>query len=214
MKKIYSNKKELSGLILGPTLLLWQYSLYLIFGGLAVLLKFEPWVPKIEFIDNIWPFVPILVIPYMLSYVYWAMGPVMVSRCEEEHYKDYLATFIIAVIIGTTILFLFPTQMNRIEEGLYELIPDDLIGKLVKFIYDMDGKEIATNLFPSFHCLQSTMAYLGVRGRKEVPKFYRIFSLCMSILIYAATLLLRQHYIIDVISGILLGVIVFTLSFW
>lgn len=61
---------------------------------------------------------------------------------------------------------------------------------------------MAYNLLPSFHCINSTISYLGVARRPEVPKWYRGYSLVMTLLIYASTLFVKQHFFLDVISGI------------
>lgn len=44
---------------------------------------------------------------------------------------------------------------------------------LLQFLYGLDQP---TNLFPSIHCLVSWFCYTGIRGRKEVPAWYRAFS--------------------------------------
>lgn len=72
----------------------------------------------------------------------------------------------------------------------------------MQFWYSLDGGDMAYNLLPSFHCLNSTMAYLGVAGRKEIPTWYRVYSLIITLLIYAATVFVKQHFILDVFSGI------------
>ena len=62
-----------------------------------------------------------------------------------------------------------------------------------------------TNLFPSIHCLVSWFCYTGIRGRKEVPAWYRAFSCIFALLVVLSTQFTKQHYIADAIAGVLLA---------
>ena len=77
------------------------------------------------------------------------------------------------------------------------------------FWYSLDGSETAYNLLPSFHCINSTLCYLGVAGRKEIPLWVRIYSFVTAILIYASTVYVKQHYFLDVVTGIALALVVY-----
>ncbi|MBQ1521435.1 MAG: phosphatase PAP2 family protein, partial [Erysipelotrichaceae bacterium] len=65
-----------------------------------------------------------------------------------------------------------------------------------------DGSEMAYNLVPSYHCLISAYCYLGVRKQPEISKGFRVYSLIMAILISISTVCTKQHYIIDVVTGV------------
>lgn len=40
----------------------------------------------------------------------------------------------------------------------------------MRFVYAVDA---ADNLFPSIHCLVSWFCYIGLRGRRDIPVWYR-----------------------------------------
>ncbi|MCQ2387640.1 MAG: phosphatase PAP2 family protein [Clostridia bacterium] len=124
-----------------------------------------------------------------------------VSKCENKHFFNYLATYLFACVIGMIMLIFIPTQMDRVAEGLYNDNPQGFTNKLLQFWYSLDGTKMAYNLFPSFHCLNSTVSYLGVRKRKEIPLWYRIYSFVMMITVFLATLFVKQHYFLDIIGG-------------
>ena len=69
-------------------------------------------------------------------------------------------------------------------------------------VYRIDA---ADNLFPSIHCLVSWFCYIGIRGRKEIPMWYRGASCVMAVLVCVSTLTTKQHVIIDVAGGVLLA---------
>ena len=173
------NRVKGYGIIIGFIYALSQHAFYLAGHYLATWIGFTPFLPKLP-IDDLIPIVSIFIIPYVWSYAFWAMGPMAVSKCEKEHFKDFMAATLFACVLGTISLALFPTYMNREAEGLYEISENPTFFENLRlFWYSMDGSKMAYNLLPSFHCINSTLCYLGVTGRKEIPLWFRIYSLIM-----------------------------------
>lgn len=96
--------------------------------------------------------------------------------------------------------------MDREAENLVALAGDDFFGKLLQLVYGLDGGTLAYNLFPSFHCMLSTLSYLGVMRRKEIPLWFRVYSLVTAILIYCSTVFTKQHYVADIFGGVAVAV--------
>ena len=42
-----------------------------------------------------------------------------------------------------------------------------------------------------------------------MPLWFRVYSLVIAVMIFAATLFVKQHYLIDVVSGILIASVAF-----
>lgn len=197
--------------VIGFAYLILQHALYLLGHQLASWIGLPPFLPKIA-LDDLIPIVDIFIIPYIWAYLYWAMGPIAVSKCEERHFADYMAANVVACLTGMIVLILFPTYMNRVSEGLYRISENPgFLEKLRQFWYSLDGSEIAYNLLPSFHCINSTLCYLGVAGRRELPLWFRVYSLITTLIIFASTLFVKQHYFLDVPTGIAISVIAFLL---
>lgn len=72
----------------------------------------------------------------------------------------------------------------------------------MKFLYWVDD---ADNLFPSIHCLVSWFCYIGIRGRKEIPKWYQNCSCATAIIVFLSTLTTKQHVIVDIIGGVVIA---------
>ncbi len=196
-----NNRIKRYAIWIGILYLVMQHSIYLAGHYLALLFGFTPFLPKIALDDRI-PIVSAFIIPYIWSYAYWAMGPMVVSKCDKEHFKDYMAANLVACIAGMLALAFFPTYMDRVAEGLYEVpVNPTLFDRLRMFWYSLDGSEMAYNLLPSFHCINSTLCYLGVAGRKEIPVWFRVYSFVTTILIFASTVYVKQHYFLDIITG-------------
>jgi membrane-associated phospholipid phosphatase len=80
---------------------------------------------------------------------------------------------------------------------------------LIRFVYWIDAP---TNLFPSIHCLVSWMCFIGVRGKSYVPKWYQIFSCLFAVAVFASTLFTKQHFIVDVIAGVVIAELCYYIS--
>lgn len=194
------------GVIAGIGTLVLQHAVYLLAHVLSGMTGIEPFSPKTA-IDCAIPIIPIFIIPYVWSYVYWAMAPMAVSKCEESHFRRYLSAYLLSMLMGGVILIFAPTYMDRVAEGLKSTELKGLGVGLMQFWYSLDGGDMAYNLLPSFHCINSTISYLGVAGRKEISKGYRIYSLVITLFIYAATVFVKQHFFLDVIAGIAVALI-------
>ena len=161
-------------IVIGILYAILQHAVYLLGHALADWIGFEPFLPKIP-LDDLIPIVSIFIIPYVWAYLFWAMGPMAVSLCEKQHFKDYMASCLFSCVAGILLLAFLPTYMDRVAEGLYEVVENPTIfDKLRQFWYSLDGSEMAYNLLPSFHCINSTLCYLGVAGRREIPRWFRI----------------------------------------
>ena len=211
IKKARLKDLKLYAIIIGIVYLASQHGIYLIGHYLATWFGFTPFLPKIPFDDMI-PLLSVFIIPYIWSYAYWAMGPMAVSLCDKEHFRDFMASCIVSCLAGMVALAFFPTYMDRVAEGLYDVPANpDIFDKLRMFWYSLDGSAMAYNLLPSFHCINSTICYLGVMGRKELPLWFRIYSLITTLLIYASTVFVKQHFVLDIVTGVALAIVAFFL---
>lgn len=155
-------------------------------------------------LDHQIPFWAPSIVIYLGCYLFWAANYILIA-CQEkkEVYRFFSADFL-SRIICLAFFLLFPTTNIRPE-----LAPTDFWNKSMLFLYSVDA---ADNLFPSIHCLVSWFCYIGIRGKKEIPLWYRTASCIMALLVCLSTLLTKQHVIIDVAGGILLAEICFWLG--
>ena len=51
--------------------------------------------------------------------------------------------------------------------------------------------------------MASWFCCIGLRGRTGVPKWYKMVSVVITVLVFVSTRALRQHVLIDVIGGVL-----------
>lgn len=170
--------------------------------------------PKIPLIDDLFPIVPFFVTVYLLSFVYWSVGASAVALTGKKRFINYLIGLTLADYLTFLILLIFPTYLDRTAEGVGAYISrPDFCSRVLAFVYQVDGGNYGYNLLPSYHCLTSVYCYLGVRRRRDIPLGYRIFSLIMSILVCLSTLLLKQHYIVDVLSAAVIAIFSYAVIF-
>ncbi len=208
MNEKKENRIKLYGVILGVITLALQHGIYLLANDFAHIVGVVPFSPRYAPIDDAIPLVSVFIIPYVWAYAFWGMAPMAVSKCKLDHFLNYMATYLVACLLGAAVLTFAPTYMDRVAEGLFDT-GGGFLGDLRRFWYGLDGGKMAYNLFPSFHCINSTVSYLGVCRRKEIPLWFRIYSLVTSVCIFASTLFVKQHFFPDVISGIAIAVVAY-----
>lgn len=155
-------------------------------------------------IDQSIPFIPWTVLIYFGCYIFWIVNYILCVRQGRERTYRFLSADFLAKLICLFFFLVFPTTNTRPE-----ITENSIWGLLMKFLYWIDSPD---NLFPSIHCLTSWMCYIGIRGRKEVPVCYRLFSCLMAIAVFISTLTTKQHVIIDVAGGVLLAELCYRIS--
>lgn len=167
---------------------------------------------KLPAIDNGIPFIVNSSIFYFASYPYWFFAALAISRCGKKHTVDCAIGYAICMIIGLMFFVFMPTYLDRTAEGVYQAVQSSgATNRLLRFIYNNDGGEIGINLFPSFHCLVTAYWCLAALTGKELKFGYKICTIIAVILICTCTLTTKQHYVLDVIGGIGIALVIFTI---
>lgn len=155
--------------------------------------------------DRAVPVIPEFVIIYLGCYIFWVVNYILIAAQGKEYCYRFTTADIMARLPCLLFFLILPTTNVRpvlTDGGIWELI--------LQFVYDMDAP---TRLFPSIHCLVSWFCYIGIRGRKNIPKWYQIFSCIFALLVCASTQFTKQHYIVDVFGGIIIAEVTYYISF-
>lgn len=148
-------------------------------------------------IDRMIPFWPPSVIIYFGCYLFWVVNYILMGRQGKKEVCQFFAADFISRVVCMIFYLAFPTTNVRPA-----VEPAGFWNQAMLFLYRIDA---ADNLFPSIHCLVSWFCYIGLRGRKDIPAWYRWFSCVMALLVCISTLTTKQHVIVDVIGGVLLA---------
>lgn len=148
-------------------------------------------------LDGLIPFWPPSVAIYLGCYLFWIVNYILIARQRKEEVYQFFVGDFLSRIVCLACFLAFPTTNTR---PMVEA--DGFWNQAMLFLYRVDA---ADNLFPSIHCLVSWLCYAGIRGKSYVPAWYRGASCLMAVLVCISTVTTKQHVILDVFGGVLLG---------
>ena len=146
-------------------------------------------------IDKLIPFVPQFV------WVYHTIVPILLFTAivliqRKDVFLSMITALIVAGLTMSVFYVVFPSFYPREPIGDYSLS-----AALVEMTRMVDGP---SNTFPSGHVTFSWILVFFVSLSEQARKF-RWAYLLWAVLITTSTLVLKQHFIVDAISGILLA---------
>lgn len=157
------------------------------------------------------PFLSWTIYPYIIAYPFWFAAFVYISYRSEKNMYIIATIAIIAYMICGVWYFLWQSDVEswRLTSGLFlnnnYLTPRGDLSfteNIVMTIYKSAGPR---NALPSMHTISSWIVILGVRLDERMPKLSKIILWLISIAIIISTQTLKQHYIIDLIAGVLIA---------
>jgi len=151
--------------------------------------------------NQIVPFIPWTVYIYVLAFPFWIGAFFYIGyRSKKNMYTILTLILITFTIAGLSYLF-FQTDVQAWREtsGLFDQPDLSFTDRFVMWIYGSAG---ARNANPSMHCIMSWLAVIGARMDKKMPKLPKIIIWTLGVGICISTQTLKQHYIIDLITGV------------
>ena len=178
---------------LAPLLLVLAVNFAVYLGIRAVNRKrrhYSMWLP----VDDRIPFVPFFVVFYVLAYVQWAAGYILMARQGEAFCFQWYFADIVAKLITGAVYLAVPTGIERPE-----ICGKGFFSRLTGLIFKADAPD---NLFPSIHCLESWLCCRAVLSMAGVPSALKAGNFLMTVLVFASTVCLKQHVFVDIPAGI------------
>lgn len=148
-------------------------------------------------LDDLIPFVPQAIVVYVLAFVTWLIGFVVIARESRKVCYRILSAELVAKMISFLIFIILPTSMQQPE-----ITGDDIFSRLTQLIYDLDSPD---NLFPSLHCLESYIVFRGALYCKKPSKWYTPFCLVFALMVFASTVLIKQHLLLDIPGAVIIA---------
>jgi len=146
-------------------------------------------------VDKSLPVVPFFVFFYVLAYLQWASGHIINSRDSELLCYKMATADIIAKLICMVFFIFLPTRIVRPE-----IVGNGVFDMATRLIYSIDKP---VNLFPSIHCLESYICFRCALMMQKKNKIYIIAQGVVAILVFASTILIKQHFFVDIFGGII-----------
>lgn len=153
-------------------------------------------------LDEAIPFVPEMAFFYVSVHLFWLPAVLMPSFTPREFVR-LAATMSIAFLLALAAHYYVPSAYPRPTLSANN---PSLAVAILRFYYWLD---FPNNTFPSTHCVVVTILLCTTRYRLR-PRLRSCYEI-WGALIFASTVLVKQHYVVDVAGGIILGTIVFAL---
>ncbi|MDO4475828.1 MAG: phosphatase PAP2 family protein [Lachnospiraceae bacterium] len=167
----------------------------LVYNGVRLINADRTYYNLASGLDEKIPLISGFVVIYILAFVQWIIGYVLAGREGREFCFQYVGADIVAKTLTCICFLAVPTMLPRPE-----LTGGGLMNGLLSLIYRLDAPN---NLFPSIHCLESWFCLRTAWKLKKVPGWYRVGTSVMTLLVFASTVCLKQHILIDIPGGIL-----------
>ena len=196
MKKLL-NKTEKKPILISIGLLLFQSFTYLfikIFQGTPHMIG--------NSIDDKIQFNSLFIIFYYSWYILIFYLPYYFYKRDKNQLAKYLACYVISLFVSCIIFVIYPTQVLRPT-----IDNSNIFNILTNLVYFVDNPPI--NCFPSMHCAISMLITLSIFTTKKSSKKMKCLILILSILIMLSTVFVKQHVVIDIISGDILMTIIY-----
>lgn len=149
------------------------------------------------------PYVPQFALVYFSTYIFVLQPFIILNKAGQFYWM--LTSFVSISILASLIHALIPSKIERIDQGNASGLSGYLLG-----IFQKTCKPYGN--FPSMHVgLSVPVVAANFLAGGPVIGF---ISLVWAILIALSTLYTKQHYILDVLAGVLGGLVIFTLTTW
>jgi membrane-associated phospholipid phosphatase len=147
------------------------------------------------------PFVPGMIYIYASLLVLLLLPAFLLTR---QQIRVLARAMVITLFLAAAIFLLLPTDLG------FER-PDYVTGydAVYQALYAI---ELPHNLVPSLHIASSTLLIAAIHNNTASP-WGRMALVVWCVLICASVLLVHQHHVLDVISGLLLGLITYRLVY-
>ena len=151
-------------------------------------------------LDDAIPFIPWFVIFYYVWYLYVSLPLIWFVFTSRTDFLR-MAMFLFLSMGTCHVLFIALPTMIDFRPDISQVQGGGFVNFLLRFIYWSDPPR---NVFPSLHCIESVAIHVTMchseTGRKH--KWMWPISFVVVVLICLSTVFIKQHSVLDVISGV------------
>jgi membrane-associated phospholipid phosphatase len=150
-------------------------------------------------IDQNIPLYPPAVVPYLLGSLLFVAFPIWAAiYVKPKEFEAFTVSILTATVISYLAYLIFPTFVTRPE-----VTSNDFFSRVIALLYQTDR---SYNAAPSGHTFYTLLSCLYLS--RWQPKLKIVWAV-IAALIILSTLFTRQHYILDVVCGLVLAVLAY-----
>ena len=159
--------------------------------------------------DDLIPFVPVFVIPYVLWFPLIAI--VLIQLCFSDR-GDFVRTIMLVYAGMATAMVIYIIYPHG-QPLRPDVLEDDFFSNIVRRMFY--ANDTNTNCCPSIHVLNQLAIHIGVCKSKlfKNRRGWKLASLILTIFICASTVFIKQHSIIDVVLAAALEPLLYLIVF-
>lgn len=152
-------------------------------------------------VDNAIPFVKEFIIPYVAWYGFIFFVMAYLCFKDRKTYYITLACYILGLSTSFITFYFFQTTVPRPE-----VLGSDVFSKMLLQIY---GADQPYNCFPSIHVLTSFLMIKAVGASNFRNRINLLIVWISAVTIILSTLFVKQHVLLDAVSGIIYADLIF-----
>lgn len=156
------------------------------------------------------PYIPIFVLPYMFTWVYGGIVLLYVAvnhTYERQTFRCIYLSILVMTAVDALLWYSFPASIS-IRVPVSELANSGWLGALTSHVYE---KATLWNVIPSAHIGHAYLIWL-LSKHFAIPGQRWLF-LFLFILTGLSVVFIKNHYLVDVAGGMLLGHLIYMLVF-
>ncbi len=166
-------------------------------------------------LDNYIPFCEYFVIPYFMWFAFIAVTVAwfMYKSFERQEYMNEYLRLIFCLGAGMTffiiVSILYPNG-HMLRPASFD--HENICTMLVRYLYSIDTP---TNVLPSIHVYNSIAAFIAIAHSRSIPKkkIVTVLSGILALLICMATVFIKQHTMIDVITAVAMYCVFYAVAY-
>jgi membrane-associated phospholipid phosphatase len=140
------------------------------------------------------PFVPFMIIGYSLVFLLVVIMFLIIDNMPD--FWDMCSRFFYMTLLCFAIFLIFPVRMDLRPDVI---TANDWISETVRFYFWLDHPY---NLFPSMHLSASFFAAFICMRKGRIIGW---ITMIMAIIVGISVVLLKQHYILDIVAGFIVA---------
>ena len=160
-------------------------------------------------VDDFIPFVEFFIVPYLLWFLYVAVGMIYFFFHDVSDYYKLCAFLFVGMTVFLFVSTVYPNG-HYLRPSVFPR--DNVFADLVQWLYAADTP---TNLFPSIHVYNSIGIHIAISHSQSLKKHrgVQIASGILMMSIILATMFLKQHSVFDVATACGLAVVMYTMVY-
>lgn len=160
-------------------------------------------------LDDYIPFNEFFIVPYLLWFVFIAVTIGYFFFTDTKGFYKLVTFLFTGMTIFLVISTIYPNGLDLRPEVFAR---DNIFVDMVKDLYRTDT---STNVLPSIHVFNSIGAYTAISKSEALRKHrsIQIGSFILTVSIILATMFLKQHSVIDVVSAFLMSAIMYSIVY-